>query len=77
MGVCEWVNGLAERLELMRDCAALKLGKSRESRLRYVNRGSKLRELEVGSLVLYRVPGMKACGLLGGTVQGAGEERCC
>ncbi len=60
MGVCEWVNGLAERLDLMRDCAALKLGKSRESRLKYVNRGSKSRELEEGSLVLYRVPGMSS-----------------
>ncbi len=42
----------------MRDCAALKMGKSKESRLRYINRGSKMRELDVGALVLYRVPGM-------------------
>ncbi len=42
----------------MRDCAALKMGKSKESRLRYINRGSKMREFDVGALVLYRVPDM-------------------
>ena len=49
---------MAERLEMMRDCAALKLAKGKESRMAYLNRGTKLRELRVGSLVLYRVPGM-------------------
>ena len=58
LGVCEWVRGMAERLELMRDCAALKMAKGKESRMRLLNKGSKLREFEVGSLVLSRVPGM-------------------
>ncbi len=39
---------MAERLELMRDCAALNM----------MNRGSKLREFVVGSKVLYRIPGL-------------------
>ena len=58
LNVCEWVVTMAERLEMMRDCAALKLAKGKESRMAYLNRGTKLRELRVGSLVLYRVPGM-------------------
>ncbi len=58
LNVCEWVATMAERLEMMRDCAALKLAKGKESRMSYFNRGTKLREFKVGSLVLYRVPGM-------------------
>ncbi len=56
--VCDWVAGLMDRLERMRDCAALKMSKSKEGRMRYYNRGSKVREFEVGELVLYRIPGM-------------------
>ncbi len=58
MNVCDWVAGLIERLERMRDCAALKMCKGKESRLRYYNKGSKMRAFEVGDLVLYRIPGM-------------------
>ena len=56
--VCEWVAGLMDRLERMRDCAALKMSKGKEGRLKYYNKGSKLREFEEGELVLYRIPGM-------------------
>ncbi len=56
--VCDWVAGLMDRLERMRDCAALKMSKGKEVRLRYYNRGSKLREFEVGDMILYRIPGM-------------------
>ncbi len=56
--VCDWVAGLMDRLERMRDCAALKMSKGKEGRLRYYNRGSKLREFEVGDMILYRIPGM-------------------
>ncbi len=56
--VCEWVAGLMDRLERMRDCAALKMCKGKEGRLRYCNKGSKLREFVEGELVLYRIPGM-------------------
>ena len=56
--VSEWVMKVAERLERMRDSAALKSVKGRESRMLYLNRGTKLRVFKVGELVLYRVPGM-------------------
>ncbi len=39
LSVCEWVIIAAERLERMRDCAALKSAKGRESRMAYLNRG--------------------------------------
>ncbi len=58
LNVCEWVMRMAERLERVRDSAALKVSKSRESRMQYLNRGTKLREFKEGDLVLYRVPGM-------------------
>ncbi len=58
LDVCEWVNNMAERLELMRDCAELKMAKGKESRLALMNRGAKLREFAVGSKVLYRIPGL-------------------
>ena len=56
--VCDWVAGLMDRLERMRDCAALKMSKGKEGRLRYYNKGSKMREFAEGELVLYRIPGM-------------------
>ncbi len=59
LNVCEWVRGMAEKLEKMRDCAVVKMMKGRVSRMEYVNRGSKLRSFEVGERVLYRVPGMQ------------------
>jgi len=58
LGVFDWVKEMAERLEMMRDCAALKMAKCKEGRMNYWNHGSKLREFEVGMLVLYSVPGM-------------------
>ncbi len=39
MDVCSWVRNMAERLELMRDCAEAKLLKGKESRLRLANKG--------------------------------------
>ncbi len=60
LNVCEWVRCMAERLERMRECAAVKMMKGKQGRLDYVNRGSKLREFEEGQLVLYRVPGMQS-----------------
>ncbi len=33
LNVCEWVSNMAKRLELMRDCAAVKMMKGKESRL--------------------------------------------
>ncbi len=56
--VCEWVSGVAERLQLLRDCAALNQAKAKVSRLAIMNRGAKLREFVVGSKVLYRIPGL-------------------
>ncbi len=58
MNVCDWVAGMMDRLERMRDCAALKMAKGKESRLRYCNKGSKLRVFEKGDRVMYRIPGM-------------------
>lgn len=58
LDICDWVTKMAERLELMRDCASFKVAKGKESRMSLVNREAKLREFEVGSKVLYRVPGM-------------------
>ncbi len=51
LGVCDWVITVAERLERMRDCAALKSAKGRESIMLYLNRGTKLRVFKVGELV--------------------------
>ncbi len=56
--VCDWVVGLMDRLERMRDCAALGLSKSKEGRRKYYNKGCKMRTFKEGDLVLYRVPGM-------------------
>ncbi len=56
--VCDWVSGRMDRLERMRDCAALGMNKGREGRMNYLNRGCKMRTFEEGDLVLYRIPGM-------------------
>ncbi len=56
--VCDWVARLMDRLERMRDCAALGLSRNREGKRKYYNKGCKMRTLEEGDLVLYRVPGM-------------------
>ncbi len=56
--VCDWVSGLMDRLERMRDCAALGMTKGREGRMNYLNRGCKMRTFKEGDLVLYRIPGM-------------------
>ncbi len=58
LDVCEWVMRMSERLESIRDSAALRVARSKESRMQYANRGMKLREFKKGDLVLYRVPGM-------------------
>ncbi len=58
LSVCDWVLRMSERLEAMRDCAALGLAKGKESRMQYLNRGTRLREFKEGEKVLYRVPGM-------------------
>ncbi len=62
LNVCEWVTRMAERLENVRDSAALGVAKGKESRLQYLNRGTKMREFKEGDLVLYRVPG-RTCKL--------------
>lgn len=49
--VSGWVRALADRLELMRDCAKVRQLKARESRLGCVRRGSKLREFKAGERV--------------------------
>ncbi len=59
LNVCEWVKEMAEKLELMRDCAELRMAKNKEGRMKFLNRGCKTREFVVGDLVLYRIPGMK------------------
>ncbi len=58
LNVCEWVLRMSERLESLRDSAALGMAKGRESRIQYLNRGTKLRVFDKGDHVLYRVPGM-------------------
>ncbi len=60
LNVCEWVLCMAERLELMRECAAVKMLKERKGRMEYANRGSKLREFKRGDKVLYRIPGLNS-----------------
>ena len=62
LNVCEWVTRMAERLENVRDSAALRMAKGKESRLQYLNKGTKMREFKEGDLVLYRVPG-RTCKL--------------
>ncbi len=57
--MCEWVRGMAEKLELIRDCAELRMAKNKEGRMKFLNRGCKTREFVVGDLMLYRIPGMK------------------
>ena len=58
LDVFEWVRNMAERLELMRDCAEVKMLKGKESRMKLVDKGTKLREFVVGDKVLYRIPGL-------------------
>ncbi len=58
LNVCDWVANMADRLEFVRDAAALNLSKVREKRLIQMNKDAKQREFKVGSRVLYRLPGM-------------------
>ncbi len=58
LNASEWVLRMSERLEGLRDSAALGMAKGKESRLQFLNRGTKLREFREGDHVLYRVPGM-------------------
>ncbi len=46
LNVCEWVTRMAERLENVKDSAALKMAKGKESRLQYLNKGTKMREFK-------------------------------
>ena len=56
-GICDWVNRMAERLDLMRDSAALQSAVAKVKRYAYLDKGSRLREFKQGDQVLYRVPG--------------------
>ncbi len=58
LSVCDWVCKMAERLEVVRDYAALGMAKGRETRMKYLNSGTKLREFVKGDKVMYRIPGM-------------------
>ncbi len=58
LNVCEWVEGMAERLQLLKDCAALNMAKSKEKRKIQMDKGCKLREFKEGEKVLYRIPGL-------------------
>ncbi len=49
---------MAEKLQMMRDCAALNAAKAKETRVALMNMGARLREFGVGSTVLYRIPGL-------------------
>ncbi len=49
---------MAERVELLREAAALCTAKAKEDRARRYNKYSKLRSFAVGDKVLYRVPGL-------------------
>ncbi len=54
---CDWVSQLAERLDMVRDQAALKEAVAKAGRMSYLNQGTKLRSFSVNEQVLYRVPG--------------------
>ncbi len=54
---CEWAMLLAERLDMVRDQAALKEAVAKGGRMAYLNKGTKLRKFAKGEQVLYRVPG--------------------
>ncbi len=54
---CEWVKCICNKLDLMRNCVALKTAVANESRVKFVNKGSKMSEFAVGHKVLYRLPG--------------------
>ncbi len=60
LNVTERVMGVAERLETVRDAAFLRASKTRGGRLAQMNRGAKLRNFQVGDLVLYRIPGLSS-----------------
>ena len=58
VGYCsEWVLKLAEKLDLVRDQAALNTAVARVGRMAYLNKGSMSRSFKVGDRVLYRIPG--------------------
>ena len=52
MGVSEWVKIMAERLELMTDCAELNMTKGKENMSKLINRGSKLRKFVVRAKIM-------------------------
>ncbi len=58
MKMSKWIDGIADRLQLIREEAALAAEKTVERRKELYDKNSKLRELEVGERVRYRIPGM-------------------
>ena len=55
---CGKVGHKAECLQLLKDCAALNMAKSKEKRKIQMDKGCKLREFKEGEKVLYRIPGL-------------------
>ena len=54
--MCEWIEQLQQRLQVIRDSAKKKEVQAKENMKRNYDRKAKPRKLEVGSMVLMRVP---------------------
>ena len=54
----EWTTRLVDRLETMREVAALKMAEAQKARTAVYDKNSQTRSLEPGDLVLYRKPGL-------------------
>ena len=54
----EWTTRLVDRLETMREVAALKMAEAQKARKAVYDKNSQTRSLEPGDLVLYRKPGL-------------------
>ena len=57
IGVCSWVEKLCDRLESLRAVARVKQEVAIAKRKESYDRGKCLRSLDVGTLILLRVPG--------------------
>ena len=57
IGVCSWVEKLCDRLESLRAVARVKQEVAIAKRKESYDRGKCLRSLDVGTLVLLRMPG--------------------
>ena len=55
----EWTTRLVDRLETMREVAALKMAEEQKARKAVYDKNSQTISLEPGDLVLYRKPGLK------------------